>query len=322
MSNNTKSILGIDVSKRKLDVALMSKEKTLTKQFDNSKKGFGLIRGWLLSLRREDVHVCLESTGVYGEKVAEYLHENGYQVSVVNPLRIKRYAESKLSRNKTDKVDARIIADFCLTQKPEPWTPPSKEFKHLQSLTRRIESLEQMLVMEQNRLESATSKVTPSIRRVITSLEEEIKQVGQLIKQHFDDHPGLKEQKDLLETIPGIGEKTANMLLSELEFNRYSSARQVAAQAGVTPKNRQSGSSLNTTSLSRLGNSRIRKGLYFPAIVAKQYNQIVKQFATRLEKRGKSKMQIICASIRKLIHIAFGVLKHKRPFDPTLAFST
>ena len=237
MSNNTKSMLGIDVSKRKLDVALMSKEKTLIKRFDNSKKGFGLIRGWLLSLHREDVHVCLESTGVYGEKVAEYLHENGYQVSVVNPLRIKKYAESKLERNKTDKVDARIIADFCLTQKPEPWTPPSKEVKHLQSLTRRIESLEQMLVMEQNRLESATSKVTPSIRRVITSLEEEIKQVRQLIKQHFDDHPGLKEQKDLLETIPGIGEKTANMLLSELEFNRYSSARQVAAQAGVTPKN-------------------------------------------------------------------------------------
>lgn len=314
------NILGIDVSKRKLDVALIFNNKTLTKRFDNSHKGHELLNGWLLSLRREQVHVCLESTGSYGEAIAEFLHNLGHQVSVVNPLRIKKYAESKLQRNKTDKIDARLIADFCQTQKPDLWTPPSNEVRHLRSLTRRIESLEQMLAMEHNRLESATGKVKPSIRRVITSLEEEIKQVKELIKQHFDDHPGLRKQKDLLETIPGIGEKTANMLLSEFEFSRYETARQVAAHAGVTPKQRQSGTSLNATTLSRLGSSRIRKALYFPAIVAKQHNQIVKEFAKRLEKRGKSKMQIVCASIRKLIHIAFGVLKHNRPFNPNLAF--
>lgn len=313
------NMLGIDVSKRKLDVALMINQKILTKRFDNSLKGFKLLQGWLLSLHLKEVRVCLEATGVYGEKVTDFLYEKGHQVSVVNPLRIKKYAESKLERNKTDKADARIIADFCRTQDPKLWVPPSEEVKHLQSLTRRIEALEQMSVMEKNRLDSAPKQVHSSIKRIIKSLEKEIDEVKKLIKKHFDNHPGLKEQKDLLETIPGIGEKTANMLLSEFEFARYDKARQIAAQAGVTPKRRQSGTSLNTTNLSRLGNSRVRKALFLPAMVAKQHNKIVKEFAKRLEKNGKSKMQIICASMRKLLHIAFGVLKHKRPFDPNLA---
>jgi len=315
------NIVGIDVSKRKLDVALLFKQKTITQRFDNSNKGFKALNMWLWSFDIREARVCLESTGTYGEKVTSYLHEQGHQVSVVNPLRIKKYGESKLRRNKTDKADAELIADFCLTQDPYIWAPPPEEFKHLQSLTRRIEALDQMIAMEENRLEAASKQVRPSINRIVRSLEKETDEVRKLIKQHFDDHPGLKEQKDLLETIPGIAEKTANMLLSELEFTRYNKARQVAAQAGVTPKKRQSGGSLDTTNLSRLGNSRIRKALYFPAIVATQHNQIVKEFAKRLEKRGKSKMQIVCACMRKLLHIAFGVLKHKRPFDPNFAQS-
>ena len=316
------NILGIDVSKQKLDVGLMINQKILAKRVDNSLKGFRLLEGWLFSLNIEEVHACLESTGVYSEKIAEFLYDKGHKVSVVNPLRIKKYAESKLERNKTDRVDARTIADFCYTQKPGLWTPPSKEVKYLQYLTRRIEALEQMKTMETNRLESAPRQLHSSIERIIKSLEKEIGEVRKLIKRHFDDHPQLNEQKDLLETIPGIGEKTANVLLSELEFHRYESGRQVAAQAGVTPGRRQSGTSLDMTRLSKLGNSRIRKALFLPAMVARRHNQIINEFAKRLEKRGKSKMQIVCACMRKLLHIAFGVLKHKRPFDPNFVQST
>lgn len=322
MSNNSKIVLGIDVAKLRLDVALIFKHKVLTKQFDNSSAGFTLLQVWLESLHIEQVHACLEATGTYGDGVAYFLHAKGHRVSVVNPFRIKGYAKSKLQRNKTDRADARLIAGFYLTQTPAEWFPPSPEVQHLQALVRRIEVLQAMLLMEQNRFDVSPLETKSSIKPVIKTFDQEIKQLEKQIKTHINNHPHLKEQSELRQTIPGIGEKTANLLLSELEFERYDSARQVAAQAGVTPRKSQSGTSLNSTNLSKLGNRRLRKGLYFPAIVAARHNEIVKEFAKRLQANGKTSMQIICASMRKLLHIAFGVLKNKRPFDAKLAFSS
>lgn len=314
-------ILGIDVAKLKLDVALLRDGKTITKQFDNALTGFQALQAWLQALHLELVHACLEATGSYGDGVARFLHQTGHQVSLVNPARIKGYAQSKMQRNKTDKADARLIADFCLTQKPPRWAPPTPAVGELQALTRRIEVLQEMLQAEKNRLEMAPPKTQASIQRMIQTLEQEIADLQTSINDHLDQNPDLKAQQDLLESIPGIGEKTAQLLLSEIEFSRYASAREVAAFAGVSPKRKESGSSLKQTNLSKMGQGRIRKGLYFPAIVAKQHNQIVKEFAKRLANNGKTPMQIVCAAIRKLLHIAFGVLKNKRPFDPSLAFS-
>jgi len=165
----------------------------------------------------------------------------------------------------------------------------------------------------------AASEVRPSLKRIIRTLEKEIELVQDLIKEHIDNHPDLKGQSDLLQSIPGIGEKTAQVLLGELEFAAFPSARALAAHSGVTPQKFQSGTSVDRTRLSKLGNGRIRKALYFPAIVAAKHNRIVKEFASRLSQKGKTPMQVICASMRKLLHIAFGVLKHNRPFDPNLA---
>lgn len=315
----SKNILGIDVSKRKLDVALIFDAKTLIKQFDNSVSGCKLLNAWLKSLHLQTVHACLESTGIYGDLVARILHEAGHFVSVVNPLRIKAYAVSALTRNKTDKADAGLIADFCLTQKPAQWTPASPGVIKIQAISRRVEALEEMLQVERNRLDVSPKNVQSSIRRIIKTLEKEIQSLETQIKDQIDQDPKLKNQNDLLKSIPGIGEKTSHMLLSEVEFERFDSAREVAAFAGVTPKQRKSGTSLNFTRLSKMGNSRLRKRLYFPAIVAGQHNQIIKDFAKRLAKNGKSGKQIVCASIRKLLHIAFGVLKNQTPFDPNMA---
>ncbi len=314
-------VLGIDVSARTLDAALIFEGRIFSKQFKNSTDGFKLLAGWLESLHVTGVHACLEATGIYGEAVALFLHGRGHQVSVVNPLRIKGYAQSNMRRNKTDRLDARLIADFCLTQEPDKWQPPSKEVKHLQSLVRRVEVLAEMRQAEENRLSNASLEIKPSIERMCGLIKEEIKELEQQIKQHIDHNPNLKEQSALLQTIPGIGARTANLLLSEIEFERFTSARSLAAQAGVVPRQKQSGTSLKQTSLSKLGNVRIRRALYFPAITAKQHNQIVKEFAGRLKKSGKTPMQIVCAAMRKLLHIAFGVLKHKRAFDASLAFS-
>ncbi len=316
------NILGIDVAKQKIDVALMLGDKTFSKKFDNSNSGFKLLSGWLKSLHVCKVHACLEATGSYGDAIAHFLHKGGHVVSVVNPFRIKGYASSKLSRNKTDVADARLIAEFCRTQKPEQWLPPAPEVAQLQALTRRIEALEEMLQMERNRLNGAPPETTPSIARMIETFGQEIKSIEKSIKDHLDQNPGLKHDQQLLQTIPGIGEKTANLLLAEIQFERCRSARSVAAYAGVTPKRAESGTSLKRTNLSKIGSGRIRKGLYFPAIVAAGHNQIIKEFAARLKKNGKTSMQIICASMRKLLHIAFGVLKHKVPFDSNSAFSS
>jgi transposase len=317
MSNN---ILGIDVSKRKLDVALIFDQKALSKTFDNSPKGCKFLAAWIKSLHLEMVHVCLESTGTYGDLVANFMHESGHFVSVVNPLRVKAYAVSALRRNKTDKADARVIADFCLTQNPEKWLPSSPRVIKIQALSRRIEALEEMLQAEKNRLDVSPKDTKSSIERIIKMLEKEIEDLQKQIKDHINQDPKLKNQNDLLQTIPGIGEKTSIMLLGEVEFERFDSARDVAAYAGVTPKQRKSGTSLNFTKLSKMGNARLRKCLYFPAIVATQYNKIIEEFAKRLAKNGKSKMQIVCASMRKLLHIAFGVLKSQTPFDPNMGF--
>lgn len=317
----SKNILGIDVAKRKLDVALIFATRVLTKQFDNSPKGFKLLNAWLKSLHITQVHACLEATGPYGDAVALYLHQAGHFVSIVNPFRIKGYASAKLNRNKTDTADARLIADFCLTQNPDQWFPSEPQVIELQAFTRRIEMLDEMLQMEKNRLNVSPSKTKQSIKRIIKTLEKEIEHLRANIKEHINQNPDLKQQDMLLQTIPGIGEKTSHLLLAEITFSRYSSARQVAAFAGVTPRKRKSGTSLDQTYLSKQGNGRVRKALYFPAIVATRYNKIINQFASRLEKNGKAPMQIVCASSRKLLHIAFGVLKTKTPFNPDLAFS-
>lgn len=315
----SETILGIDVAKKKLDACLMTNGKVMTKKFANDIKGIKLLEGWLRSLKIEQAHVCLEATGTYSETVAEFLYEHGHRVSVVNPSRIEAFARSELKRNKTDSADARTIAEFCLEKDLDDWHPLPPEIKQLQALSRRLEVLEKMLLAEHNRLETAPRTVAPSVKRVIADLEKEIDNVQRLIKKHIDNNPDLKQQSELLQTIPGIGEKTASLLLSEIEFSSFSSARALAAHAGVTPRRYQSGTSLNRTRLSKIGNSRVRKALYFPAIVALQHNQVISLFARRLRENGKTPMQVVGAAMRKLIHIAYGVLKNNRPFDPSLA---
>jgi len=207
------------------------------------------------------LHVCLEATGSYGEALALYLFDAGYRVSVVNPAAVKAFAASCLTRTKTDKVDAELIARCCLAQQPEAWRPPAPEVRQLQALVRRLESLIEMRVAEENRLSSGVSieTVRHSLQTHITYLVAEIKQTELMIREHINNHPDLKEQSDLLDSIPGIGATTAALLLAEVtDFTQYKSARQVAAYAGLVPRERRSGSSVRgRTCLSKIGNARL-----------------------------------------------------------------
>jgi transposase len=244
-------------------------------------------------------------------------------VSVVNPAAIKAFAAAQLSRTKTDKVDAELIARFCSTQQPPGWTPPAVEVRELQALVRRLESLQEMRTREANRLQAiiTVEAVKSSVEAHVAYLAEQIKQTEALIRQHVGNHPTLKQQCELLSSIPGIGETTAALLLAEVtDITQYRSARQVAAYAGLVPRERHSGSSVRgRTRLSKIGNARLRKALYFPAITALRCSSFFQSWAKGLEERGKCKMSIIGAVMRKLIHLAYGVLKTGQPFDPQWA---
>jgi len=314
-------ILGIDIAKLKFNVCLINTSGKLKhKVFGNTADGFQQLAAWLIKQGAQRTHACMEATGAYGEALALHLHTAGHTVSVVNPAAIKAFAGSRLSRTKTDKVDAELIARFCVALQPLAWTPPAPEVRQLQALVRRLEALVEMRTAESNRLEAIISVdvVKTSVEEHVAYLDQQIEQTQALIRTHINHHPRLKQQSALLDSLPGIGETTAALLLAEIvDVTQFASARQVAAYAGLVPRERRSGSSVRgRTRLSKIGNARLRKALYFPAITALRCSPFFKAWAEGLRGRGKCKMSVIGAAMRKLIHLAYGVLKTGKPFDP------
>lgn len=314
--------LGIDIAKSSFQAALLRDGKLRHHGFPNSSQGFTQLQAWLAKRGVERVHACMEATASYGDELALSLYTAGHTVSIVNPARIKGFAQSELQRNKTDKLDAALMARFCQQKQPQAWSPPPAEIQQLQALVRRLDAVAEMRQRERNRLEQAQSlpPVRESLEKIIAALDAEIARLRQLIKGHIDQHPRLRQDRDLLLSIPGIGETTAAWVLSEVQVSAYSSARQVAAHAGLTPRHHESGRSVRgPTRLSKTGNRRLRRALYLPAVVAKRYNPLIREFCERLQQRGKRPMEIIGAAMRKLLHIVYGVLKSGKAFDPSLA---
>ncbi len=235
---------------------------------------------------------------------------------MVNPARIHSYAKSRLSRNKTDKGDAHLIALFCQSEKPQVWHPSPPEVKELQALVRRLESLVQMRVQEINRSKAnAHPAVQASLAQMLTSLDEQIKALRRAIREQVRTHPVLLRQFELLMSIIGIGDKTAYKLLAEIDVANFKDAKALAAFLGLTPKHHLSGTSIRgRPRLSKTGNASLRKALYFPAITALSACPSMQAFGARLNAKGKPKMVVIGAVMRKLVHIVYGVLKHGSPY--------
>jgi transposase len=318
------TVLGIDIAKAKFDIVLLRPNGNAThKIFANTPAGFAQLQRWLQQNKVPQVHACLEATGTLGEALALFLFEAGHIVSVVNPAIIANYAKSQLSRTKTDKTDAHLIARFCSKEQPPAWTPAPVEVRELQALVRRLEALHEMLQMENNRLAAGIGSqvVAGAVQEHIAYLQEQIKQTKTLVRKHIEQHPGLKKQRDLLVSIPGIAQTTAAALLAELGdvLSQFSGARQVAAFAGVIPRLRNSGTKKGHVCLSKLGTGRLRRALYFPAITAVRYNPPIRALSERLSAKGKCKLLIIGAAMRKLLHLVYGVLKSGKPFDPNFA---
>jgi transposase len=313
--------LGVDVSKLKLDVALLLPNgKFRSKVFSNDERGFAALLQWLQSHEQpvQDVHVCMESTGSYHEALACFLHDRGVSVSVVNPLLVKRFAELNRLRNKTDGADAKCLALFCRAQRPERWEAPSLPVRSLQALVARLDTLLAMHQAEANRLEVAHASVAESIRKVMAELDQAIAEVKAQIAQTIDDDPDLKRRAELLETIPGIGERTIPQLLAYIgRPQRFKSAKALIAYASLAPLIRQSGTSLDQRRGTHpMGHPEFKRLLYFPAMVAGRHNPLVAAFWKRLKAQNKPGMVIVVACMHKLLSIVYGVLRSGKPFNP------
>ncbi|RZI76415.1 MAG: IS110 family transposase [Rubrivivax sp.] len=313
--------LGIDVAKAKLDCALRLPDgKHRNKVVNNNAGGFKTLLEWLQKHGAAAAHVCMEATGVYWEEVATYLATQGLPVSVVNPAQIKAFGASHLVRTKTDRVDAQLIAAFCFERSPALWQAPSAKEQALRAMVLRLDALQNMRTQESNRLEVARETVKAGIASHIAWLNKEIDQLARQIRQHMDNDPDMKDKQELLDSIPGLGERTIACLLAFYgDLQRFDNARQAVAFAGLDPRQHESGSSVRgKPRLSKVGHSFLRKALYMPAMVALHKTAWGKVFRQRLAAAGKPPMLIIGAMMRKLVHVAFGVLKSRKTFDPTL----
>jgi transposase len=318
--------LGIDVSKVKIDCcvflgAITSKKKS--KVFANAENGFSSLLAWLIKLDIDfkQTTVVLEATSVYHESLAYRLHDAGLKVCIANPARVRRFAEGLSFLNKTDKADSEALARFAALAEPEAWQPPSPKIRLIKALMARREVLSTDLQRELNRLEKATSTQTPlqvlaSINGSISFIKAEIAKLDQEIKDHIDHDPELKNDLDLLTSIPAIGERTGMLMLGLLHSHEFSKASQVAAYVGLVPVQHQSGSSVRgRSSISKAGSAKVRAGLYMAAVVAIKHNPHIKAMYARLLLNGKSKMAGVCAAMRKLVHLCYGVLKHQMPYQ-------
>ncbi len=312
--------LGVDVSKAKLDVALLlANDKYKSKVFANDAQGYQALQQWLLGhVPDAQVHICMEATGSYHEALACFMSDQGFMVSVVNPLLVKRFAEMSRLRNKTDSADARCLAQFCKDARPERWEAPSLALRTLQALVARLETLQAMRQAESNRLEVAHSSVAESLKQVIRGLDEAIKQVKAQITSTIDDDPDLKQRAALLQSVPGLGDKTIPQLLAYIgRPERFKSVKALVAFASLTPMVRQSGSSLDKRRGTHpMGHKQLKQALYFPAMVAGRYNPLVAVFWNRLKAQNKPGKVIVEACMHKLLAIAYGVLRSGKPFDP------
>ena len=313
-------ILGIDIAKANFDVVLLLDNKAKHKTFNNTDAGFTQLEAWLEPYISSEIHACLEATNVYGLALATYLYELGCKVSIVNPARIKAYAASKLSRNKTDQTDALLIAEFCQREQPRAWQPPQAEIVELRALLRRYDDLMRIVLMEENRLETVSSEAAQMlISDHLSFLKEQLAALQVVIDDHINTSDDLKQQQALLVSIPGIAKLTARRLIVELNLHSFESAKQFVAYTGLNPRQVQSGKSKGKTRLSKVGSSVLRKALYMPAVSALTWNPPITALAERLRSKGKCEMVCVGAAMRKLLHQAFGVLKSGKPFDPLIA---
>jgi transposase len=325
---------GIDVAKERLDCAVVAHggERPIgQRSFPNTPDGIERAAAWVLKVSKVEIseaHAVLEPTAAYHELAARLLATKGMTVSLVNPAQIRSFAKGMAVLNKTDRIDAVLLARYGCLARPKAWSPPAEPLVELQALLARLDDLEGDLRREQNRYEQAcvrscSSVIKRSFATSLKALKAQCKLLQQAIAEHLAAHDDLQADLKRLRTIPAVGPKTALRMLALLRSHRFDTARQAAAFVGLVPIERQSGKSVRgRPRLSKAGNSRLRAALYMAAVVATKLNPDIKAQQQRLLERGKAKMSTLGAAMRKLVHICFGVLKSGKIYQFPAAHRT
>ncbi len=312
--NKSNEIYGIDISKDVFDVV---NTKGIHEQFENTIKGF---KKFSKEVSSGDL-VVMEATGYYHYCLAQYLYKQGYLVSVVNPLSVKRYIQMKLSKVKTDKSDAKAICEYaCLNEVPLYTAKDDNQAESLQLVSLIDIYLKQSTAIKnklhgEKALGFPSKAVYHSINRALKSLQREIKTLEQRLTQLIKEHQ--QQQLTHLKSIPGMGNKTAIMLIILTDgFSRFENAKQLCCYAGIRPTIRQSGSSVRGKSrISKVGNKKLRNLLFLCSFSACKYNKACREIYERLVAKGKSKKLALIAVSNKLLKQAFAIAKSGRPYD-------
>lgn len=306
--------LGIDVSKQTLDCCLISDGIFYERKFTNDSGGITNLQTWLQEHGADsNLHCCCEATGTYYEESAIALARL-YKMSVVNPRNIKGFGTAVMNRSKTDRQDARLIARYCQTMKPEEWKPPESTHRQLQELVRYIARTKQQRASEQTKYKTAPDFIKPYIQETINHFTQLIASLEQELQAYYRNNPEQDKRIKTLKSIDGIGENSAAVLCSIIT-ERFTHAKQLVAYLGLDPKEHQSGTSVKgRTRISKIGKSETRAVLYMPALVAYRMGAFP-DFAARLKAKGKPPKVIIVAIMRKLAVIAFNLLKNGEEFD-------
>lgn len=305
MIDASQLVVGIDVSKRKLDVFIDDTGEGLS--LDNDSKGSA---GLLRKLKEQPVGlIVIESTGRYSRRIACDLHDAGFRVAVVNPRQVRDFAKAVNQLAKTDKIDARILADFGRRIAPPATARPSERQQQLDALTARRRQLVDMRTQELNHQEDALGKVvSQQLRRHLRLLEQQIEDIDREIAKLIENDDDWNQKNQILQSVPGVGPITAANLLAELPELGKLNRQQIAALAGLAPYNRDSGTLSGSRSIWG-GRREVRTGLYMAAVSASRCNPTLHRFAQRLKAAGKKPKVILTAVMRKLLVILNSMLR-------------
>jgi transposase len=309
MATSSETYVGIDVSKDRLDVAMLGEERGW--QVDNTQAGIAKLVQQMQEVCPE--LIVVEASGGYQRAVVEGLFHAGLCVAVVNPARVRQFARACGLLAKTDKLDAQVLAVFGQRVQPKPYTGKSETEKHLGALLVRRKQVEEMLKAEQNRLRTVSSSLRGSVERSIAFLKEEKKILDEQIQQFLAEQEAWQEQMEILKSTPGVGMVTTATLLAELPELGKMDRKKIAALVGVAPMNYDSGKKRGYRK-TKGGRTNVRSVLYMSTLVATRYNPLIRTQYQHLLKRGKEKRVALTACMRKFLTILNAMMRDQQPF--------
>lgn len=310
--NATLEYVGVDVSKERLDVALLGEREPRLVQLPNTLLGFDELT--LLCRKHPIKRIVLEATGGYEKPVARALAAAELPVVVVNPRQVRDFARALGRLAKTDRIDATVLALFARAVQPEIRPFPAEKAVELQEKLSRHRQLVQLRTAEENRLAHAqTETVRASIQSLLAVIETQLREIDADTDRLIRESPIWREQEALLHSVPGVGPQTTRALLAELPELGQCSRQQIAFLVGVAPLNRDSGTMRGTRTIWG-GRAHVRHALYMATLVAARCNPIIREHYQHLIALGKKKKIALVACMRKLLSILNAMLRDHKPW--------